>query len=306
MKKVILTIAVAFVFAFVGSVWASPPCPPPEEGYVISTTTAITCVGTTVEKQSFTDTHAFQLDAAADAGIAGLDENETISRIRYEEEYRGYGGFTVFNKDFDAKSHDTPNLEVDKAIGYVSNGVPGSVASFDERVAIEVVSAGTDIPAGPQFAGLLAMCPWATVGDGFPATNEGVAMGSSFSVNAGGSISVLTHTDAEVTENVALAYGINAVGANATVSAGMLASLWEGSTTADPEAVLRQGRQRTTQFLQPGPLTRKLPRQLACLISARKCSIRACLQSLARFRRASIAFSVPKPRRMGGYRLISI
>ena len=237
MKKVILTIAVAFVFAFVGSVWASPPCPPPEEGYVISTTTAITCVGAVVEKQSFTDTHAFQLnpnlkaDPPVVAGIASLDDNETISRIRYEEEYRGYGGFTVFNKDFDAKSHDTPNLEVDKAIGYVSNGVPGSVASFDERVAIEIVSAGTGEDAAGQFAGLLAMCPWAPVGDGYPATNEGVAMGSSFSVNAGGNISVLTHTDAEVTENVALAYGINAVGANATVSAGMLASLWEGSTT---------------------------------------------------------------------------
>lgn len=233
MKKVILTIAVAFVFAFVGSVWASPPCPPPEQGYVLSTTTAITCIGSVVEEQSFTDTHGFRLGPFP-VNINALSANETISRIRYEEEYRGYGGFTALSKDFDAKSHDTPNLEVDKAIGYISDGVPGSVASFDERVAIEVVSAGTNRGAAAQFGGLLAMCPWSPVADGYPATNEGVVMGSSFSVVAGGNISVLTHTDAEVTENVSLGYGIHAVGANATVSAGMLATLWEGDAAFVP------------------------------------------------------------------------
>ena len=238
MKKVILTIAVAFVFVFVGSVLASPPVPPPEEGFKISTNTNILCTGTVTEDQSFTWNWAFNNADPLIADIQNaLEADESVAQTRYEQEFKSYGGVgTVFIKDFDAKSHpdNTPNLEVDKTIGYVSNTLPGSIAEHDERAAIEVISAGTG--NGNQFAGMMALCPWATVGDGFPATNESIAMGSSFYVPAVqgiyvGNISAHTSTNAEVTGNVALGYEINASG-DGTVNAGMLLSLWEGSDIA--------------------------------------------------------------------------
>jgi hypothetical protein len=231
MKKVVLSSVVAFVFLFVGYALASPPVPYPDQGYVLSTTTDIQCTGTVVERQSFVDTHAYNNDPQVPATIGGgLVPNESIARIAYEEEYRGYNGFTTFDKDFDAKSHpaNESNLEVDKVIGFVSNSQLGSVASHNERVAIEVVSAGSDA-AGEQFSGLLALCPWSPVGNGFDATNEGIAMGSSFDVAVGGAITSTTHADADVTKYVALKYGVSAEGSDVTVSAGMLASLWEGS-----------------------------------------------------------------------------
>jgi len=251
MKKVILTIAVAFVFVFVGSVFASPPVPYPEQGYVLSTTTDITCIGDVVERQSFVDTHSYSNDDGVPANIIGaLEADESVGRIAYEEEFRAYKGATTFDKDFDAKSHpvNESNLEVDKVIGYESSGLPGSVASHNERVAIEVVSAGTD--NGMQFAGLLALCPWSPVADGFDATNEGIAMGSSFDVAVGGAITSTTYANADVTKYVALAYGVSAEGVDVTVRAGMMASLWEGGepfNNGNGDAIALAGRTHYTE-----------------------------------------------------------
>jgi hypothetical protein len=226
MKKVILAIAVAFVFAFSGSVLASPPVPPPDQGFVIETYTDILCTGGVIEDENF----AWRWSRDGVDPINDLVEDQSIGEITYEQEFNSFYGInTVFIKDFDAKSHvdGTQNLEVDKTIGYVSDGAAGAIADHDERVSVVVVSAGGDMETA--FPGALALCPM--LGPNLTemtATNESIAMGSSFNVGSGGAISSHTETNAYVTESVELGYEINADGYGVTVNAGMRASLWEG------------------------------------------------------------------------------
>ena len=241
MKKVILVMAVAALFAFTGTVMASPPVPPPTEGFKITTDTNIVAVGQVTENENFT--WHWGWDAVDNNGINNaLQDGESNARIRYTEEFNSNNTLsaatvpTTFDKKFVAETHptDMPNLTVDKVIGYTSDGASGSVADFDDKVAIEVVSAG-----GAQtgaFAGIFVLCPW--VGPNvtnLPATNEGVAMGSSFDIpnlmanGAFGSISANIESDAEVTSQVTLGYDITATGAG-RVNAAMLAKLYDGVT----------------------------------------------------------------------------
>jgi len=241
MKKVILVMAVAALFAFTGTVMASPPVPPPEEGFKITTDTNIVAVGQVTENEAFTwHWNNGNIDGINPAGGGNLAPNESEARIRYMEEFNSNNTLsaatvpTTFDKKFLAESHptDTPNMSVDKVIGYTSDGAAGSVADFDDKVAIEVVSAG-----GAQrgaFAGIFVLCPWVGPNvDELPATNEGIAMGSSFDIpnlmanGAFGSISANIESDAEVTNQVTLGYDITATGAG-RVNAAMLAKLYDG------------------------------------------------------------------------------
>ena len=260
MKKVILVMAVAALFAFTGTVMASPPVPPPEEGFKITTDTNIVAVGQVTENESFSwHWNNGNADGIAPNGGGNLAFNESEARIRYTEEFNsnntlaGAGDFgrdlraeaepgetppTTFDKKFVAESHptDNPNVTVDKVIGYTSDGAPGSVADFDDKIAIEVVSDG-GAQAG-AFAGIFVLCPWVgpNVAQLWP-VNAGVAMGSSFDIpnlmanGAFGSISANIESDAEVTSQVTLGYDITATGAG-RVNAAMLAKLYDG---VDPQ-----------------------------------------------------------------------
>ena len=254
MKKVILVMAVAALFAFTGTVMASPPVPPPEEGFKITTDTNIVAVGQVTENEGFTWHWNYDNGPAGiNDGIIGgvvngplnggpntLTLNESEARIRYTEEFNSMNTLsaatvpTTFDKKFLAETHptDTPNVSVDKVIGYTSDGASGSVADFDDKVAIEVVSAGGDQTGA--FAGIFVLCPWVGPNvDELPATNEGIAMGSSFDIpnlmanGAFGSISANIESDAEVTNQVTLGYDITATGAG-RVNAAMLAKLYDG------------------------------------------------------------------------------
>ena len=247
MKKVILVMAVAALFAFTGTVMASPPVPPPEEGFKITTDTNIVAIGQVTENEGFTWHWGYDLGPGN--GINNeLEGDESNARIRYMEEFNSNNTLsaatqpTTFDKKFLAESHptDTPNMSVDKVIGYTSDGAAGSVADFDDKVAIEVVSAGGNQIGA--FVGIFKLCPWVIDRDlkQLPATNEGIAMGSSFDIpnlmanGAFGSISANIESDAEVTNQVTLGYDITATGAG-RVNAAMLAKLYDGVEPAGGE-----------------------------------------------------------------------
>jgi hypothetical protein len=255
MKKFILVTTLGALFAVYSFVWADPPVPAPFEGFLIHTDTDISCVGEVNEDEMF-EWH-WNNDGAVGAtrGIgAPLSPGESEARIVYNEEFRSQntlvpGGDgrdiraepetppTEYDKEFTADSHadDGLNLEVDKTIGYISNGDPGTFASLTEEAAIEVVSAG-GAGVGGGFAGILALCPWnVTVAGGFPATNTGVAMGSQFFIpnvlidGDPGGISFVSATDVSVTDRNELGYEVTATG-RGQIETEMIARLYEGSS----------------------------------------------------------------------------
>jgi hypothetical protein len=270
MKKLFFLFLVACGALFgLQSVWADPPVPPPQEGFLIHTDTDITCVGTVIETESF-EWH-WNNDAVSGntQGIQPplLDAGESEARIVYNEEFRSQNSLvsgesergirgegengtppTEYSKEFTADSHadDGLNLEVDKTIGYTSNGAAGSTARLTEEAAIEVVSAGGG-GVGGGFAGILALCPWNVTRAGtFNAVNTGVAMGSQFFIpnlladGGEGQISFISATDASVTAGVSLGYDVNAAG-RGQIEAEMIARLYEGNAAATRGANVAAG-----------------------------------------------------------------
>jgi len=253
MKKVIVVLAVA-VFAFTGSVMASPPVCPPFEGFYIETVTDVIVYGSLSETTSFEwnwNNDACQEDGNGIANPAdpnnGLQANESVARITYSEEFDSYNGLahgagvipTTLTKTFVASSHlldSGNNLDVELDIGYQSDGGAGSQADLTEKASVEVVSAGGALQgATPLFAGVLALCPWATTNNpDWPATNEGIAMGSRFHIPSQlangdpGYITFASDTEANATEQVAMHYNVTADG-KGVIEAEMIARLWEGS-----------------------------------------------------------------------------
>jgi len=87
-----------------------------------------------------------------------------------------------------------------------------------------------------MFAGVLALCPWATTSSDvdWPATNEGIAMGSKFSIPAvlsngdAGFIDFASDTEVGITKGVYMTYDVTATG-KGLMQAEMIARLWEGT-----------------------------------------------------------------------------
>ena len=238
-KLIVIAAAVAFV-SFGVQVMASPPVEPPKEGFVISTTTDIECLGTMEESESYNTTYF--------AGATGDGPNSLApatggafnrgAEVAYEQDFKAIDGLTRFVKDFDADSHDAPNLEVSKAIGYVADPASSAaVATHEEKVGLSVVAAGDD---GVNFSGLLSLCPWVTTTT-YPATNEGIAAGNSFKVTA---IDGFT-SDSEVisTEIPKLTHEVDATNDEGgfagigEISAAFVVELFEGDSQFDGENV---------------------------------------------------------------------
>jgi hypothetical protein len=252
MKKVILVLTVAAVFAFTGTVMASPTVCPPFEGFYIYTETDVDVSGNMSEEEDFEWTWNNNKCVKDEEGnLIPQDLNddelavaESVARLGYEENFDSYNGLdstaTTYHKDFTADTHPDGdyNLEVNKDIGFTSDGVAGHHADFKEVVSEEIVSAGGAFLTGDMFEGVLALCPWAptpTKGE-WPATNEGIAMGSMFAIpynlQAGegpnGEIDFHSMTEAAATKSVYLNYDVQASG-KGKVQAEMIARLWEGS-----------------------------------------------------------------------------
>jgi hypothetical protein len=252
MKKVILVLAVAAVFAFSGTVMASPPVCPPFEGFLIETETNVNVIGNMSEEESFEWmwNNADCEDTSLDIADGNLQDNESVGRISYTEDFDSFNGLeaeeTTFNKEFTANSHPdgSANLTVEKDIGYTSDTIAGHHASFKEIASEEVVSAGGVFQTGDLFEGVLALCPWATTSSNtpWPATNEGIAMGSKFSIPAvlsngdAGFIDFASDTEVGITKGVYMTYDVTATG-KGLMQAEMIARLWEGTVPGTTDAI---------------------------------------------------------------------
>jgi len=254
MKKVILVLAVAAVFAFSGTVMASPPVCPPFEGFLIETNTNVTVVGNMSEEETFDWTWNNDYCEEESNGLGnptsnGLQEGESVGRIAYEEDFDSFNGLaaeeTTFVKDFSANTHPDGNynLEVTKDIGYTSDGTAGHHANFTEIASEEIVSAGGMTAAVSSLAGILKLCPWTTSSTAtWPATNEGIAMGSAFSIPAtlsngdAGEIDFHSETEVGVSKGVLMNYKVDPATGNGLIQAEMVARLWEGSTAGTTNA----------------------------------------------------------------------
>jgi hypothetical protein len=221
-KMRILAITAIVLVGFVGYALASPPVPPPTEGYNIVTSVDVEMSsGDFTEVEAFTSTWVHDtLDYSNGSGSTlahpgtaqRLREGGRAAQIRYTEEMGSTDtSFFQFKKGFAADSHgaaDTAgnNLSVEKNYGYVASDA-SLIANAEnkERVGLSIVANGDTEGLGD----MPSLCPWAS-GYGIPATNEFIAMGSDTSTT---SVMVSdTETKAAATRAPELNHTISAVG----------------------------------------------------------------------------------------------
>jgi len=214
-KAAIIAVTVAALMGFAGLASASPPVPPPTEGFAI--TTAVDCemsAGDFSETESFTWTWVY--DPVALLPVApNLDENHVgrplrqstlgfpgtdqylgpygrAAQIRYTDEMQSTDtSFLQFKKGFAAGSENDPNVSVDRNYGYVASEA-SLIANAEnkERAGLSIVANGEGFVRidglgngnglrllGQGLGDMPSLCPWA-YGAGIPATNEFIAMGS--------------------------------------------------------------------------------------------------------------------------------
>jgi len=189
-KMRILAITAIVLVGFVGYALASPPVPPPVEGYNIVTSVDVEMSsGDFTEVEAFTSTWVHDTitysngdgSTLAHPGVPPrLREGGRAAQVRYTEEMSSTDtAFFQFKKGFAADSHgaaDTAgnNLSVEKNYGYVASEA-SLIANAEnkERVGISIVANGDTGGLGD----MPSLCPWAS-GSGIPATNEFIAMGS--------------------------------------------------------------------------------------------------------------------------------
>jgi hypothetical protein len=248
-KFLLLKAAVAFVVLWTQAL-ASPPVGPPPEGFTITSDTAILCKGKVSEREKFNWTY-FEGKGILRALAGGPDDSghailmgpgfQEGAEIAYEQDFTAVDGvtyllrsvagyYTLFEKDFRATSHGVPNLAVRQAIGYNADPKGKGFAAHNEKVGLSVVSCGGG-EAADFDDGLLSLCPWAT-GPGretveYPATNEGIAAGSSFRVT--NLQSFTSESKVISTEVPALTYAVEAQSGRGLISAGFVVELWEGA-----------------------------------------------------------------------------
>jgi hypothetical protein len=224
----ILAVAAITLMVFAGFAVASPPVPPPEEGFLIRTTVDINCIGDVIEEEEFTWTWMDD-DAApgndSDVETMTLGFRGRAAQIRYEEDLRAIdSGAMQLNKQFTAQSDDEPNLDVEKDYAWAGQEGSGITnVSNRERAALSIVANGDTRGLGD----MPSLCPW--VRDRWiPATNEFIAMGSRTTASgADGSMTSLTDTDATGTGPPSLNHTIHAEGVG-SAEAMMLVGLMEG------------------------------------------------------------------------------
>jgi hypothetical protein len=231
-------------------------------GNIGAETVAMRCQGDPVCLKEWYDYFSLILpvepDVAADIADRYIQEQgfQQGAEIAYQQDYLGIDGKTVFIKNFKADSHNAPNLTVDKQIGFEASAGGKGYATHLEKVGLSVVSQGgqLDSGVGGSAAGLLTLCPWggsgnrATTNNGcgecgclpesgcgtpsrqgcdYPATNEGIAAGSSFKVtNITGFTS---NTSVTSTDVPALAYAVRAPSGRGHIEAGFVVELFEGA-----------------------------------------------------------------------------
>ena len=240
-KGCAFVIAVALML-FSGNCLASPPVPPPTEGFNIKT--AVDCE---MSAGDFTETEAFTWTWVRDMApqwviipstlaYPGVDQwleySGRAAQIRYTEEMQSTDtSFFQFKKDFAAAAEGADaasnNLSVGKNYGYMASEASLIAnATNSERVGLSIVANGDTAGLGD----MPSLCPWAAE-DFIPATNEFIAMGSDTST-----MSVMvsdTETTTAATRAPALNHSISAVGVGMAQGL-MKVALMEGDTMYDP------------------------------------------------------------------------
>ena len=246
----LLVLIAAFMFGISKSVAASPPVPPPTEGFVILTETDIDCVGGITETESYVWTYG---TGTFDAAGPAMGEGDRAAQIRYTEDLTMIDGIDRLVKKFGARSHGADDLlddlNVSKDISFV--GLTSSaVASIDgaENVGLSIVAWGD--ADGP--GGMPGLCPWVG-GVEIPATNEFIAAGTTVKASVDmfstAVPSVTSHTDSVVLSTVApqLTHEIEASGENAQMTAALRVHLMEGNAAVDEDVPLLRSETRYTQ-----------------------------------------------------------
>lgn len=242
-SKIALSVVLAFVLMVsAGLAMASPPVPPPTEGFNITTT--VDCemsAGDFTETEGFTWTWVRDMDTEwviipSTLAYPGVDQwleySGRAAQIRYTEEMQSTDtSLFQFKKGFVAASDgaDTAgnNLSVDKNYGYVASEA-SLIANAEnkERVGLSIVAYGDD--AG--LDDMPSLCPWASA-DVIPATNQFIAMGSDTSTT---SVMVSdTETTAVATRAPEVDHSISAVGVGMAQGL-MKVALMEGDDYYDP------------------------------------------------------------------------
>ena len=232
--RLIVAVAVASValtIAVAGIASASPPVPPPNETSLIETSVDATVYsGTYYEEESFDWTYSTkELNDT-------LENEERVAQIRYDERTSATDGYTEFKKEFTADGQNTPNLEVDKKIGFVAGTAVTSSLDSTENTGMTIVTEG-DSAGG---TGVGALCVWAQDAC-IPPTNELVAAGSQLKdvtlVNSH-TITTVKTTESpqlhhEITAGGPTVEGGNMTAGMGTVAAGMKVSAMEGLNCND-------------------------------------------------------------------------
>jgi hypothetical protein len=203
-KMGILAVTALALMVFSGLAMASPPVPPPVEGFGITTAVDVEMsAGDFLENEAFTWTWVANMgpatlgdpeppnDGVDDTTLAFpgnpqfLDDYGRAAQIRYTEEMASTDtSFFQFKKSFAAASEgaDTAgnNVSVEKNYGYVASEA-SLIANAEnkERLGMSIVANGDSAGLGD----MPSLCPWAA-GTGIPATNEFIAMGSDTSTTS--------------------------------------------------------------------------------------------------------------------------
>ena len=232
-KTGIVAVAAIVIFAFVGFAIASPPVPPPAEGFGINTSVDVEMSsGDFSEVEAFTWTYMkdYKDDGARDSTLhetMALGDQSRVAEVRYTEDLSAIdSGFFQFNKKFAGKSGDVPNVTVSKDYSYVASADSLiAIASNKERAGLSIVATGdskglNDMPS---------LCPWVR-DTSIPATNEFIAMGSDTSTTN----VMVSHTDTDISSTKApeLNHVISAVGVG-SAKALMKVRLMEGDGVVD-------------------------------------------------------------------------
>jgi len=220
--------SVALTIAVAGIASANPPVPPPNETAKITDSThIINPSGSCYMERTYEKTYTNK-----DLRDDELENDERVAQIRHDLSMTATDGYTEVNEEFTVDGQDTPNLKVDRKVGFVKGDAVTSSLDLTENTGIGIVSEGDT----GGSTGVGALCVWAQNAC-IPPSNGLVAAGSQLKdvklVNAH------TITAAQTTESPQLHHEITAGGPTVeggnetlgmgTVAAGMKASIMEGT-----------------------------------------------------------------------------
>jgi hypothetical protein len=201
---------------------------PPVEGFKIESATNIQCRGNTTENELYSWQYGDgEIDLNDPSMVSG-----GAAEIRYEQNLEALRGYTSFEKNFLATSHEQPNLKVSKIFGYTPAGTsPAVMLTHEEKVGMSNVNYGGILSSAETQNGFLTLCPWALARTSggeeiLNAYNLGVAAGSSMKVTR---VSATTETQVNTLYLPGLSYKITAEG-RGDISAGFVVDVFEGTS----------------------------------------------------------------------------